>query len=81
MFNSFFTEPGFLFPSVQHFHINVDLHNSLNTDKLHKPRYTATNILFFGIRTSNLGAEAERSYLFWQFEPEKFCKMLLCYLV
>ena len=27
--------------------------------------------LFF-IRTSNFGAEAERSYYVWQFEPEKF---------
>ena len=27
--------------------------------------------LFF-IRTSNFGAGAERSYFFWQFEPEMF---------
>ena len=28
----------------------------------------------FYIRTYNFGAEAERSYYFWQFEPEKFLR-------
>ena len=29
---------------------------------------------FFLVRTSNFGVEAERSYYFWQFEPEKFLR-------
>ena len=29
---------------------------------------------FFYIRTSNLGAKAERSYCFWQFEHEMFLR-------
>ena len=33
-------------------------------------------LFFFFIRTSNFGAEAERSYLFWQFGPEKFLRWL-----
>ena len=34
---------------------------------------TVEYTLFF-IRTSNFGAEAERSYCFWQFEPEMFLR-------
>ena len=33
-----------------------------------------SNTLFIFIRTSNFGTEAECSYLFWQFEPEKFLR-------
>ena len=35
-------------------------------------------ILFFFIRTSNSGAEAERSYVLLQFEPETFLTCSLC---
>ena len=35
------------------------------------PEVLAIHSFFYiYIRTSNLGAEAERSYFFWQFEPE-----------
>ena len=35
----------------------------------------------FFIRTSNFGAEAERSYIFLQFEVENVLKMFLNYMV
>ena len=36
---------------------------------------------FFYIRTSNFGAEAERSYIFLRFEAENVLKMFLNYMV
>ena len=38
-------------------------------------------IPFFFIRTSNFGAEAERSYIFLRFEAENVFKMFLNYMV
>ena len=35
---------------------------------------------FFFIRTSNFGAEAERSYIFWRFVAENVLKMFLNYI-
>ena len=37
--------------------------------------------LFFFIRTSDFGAEAERSYIFLRFEAENVLKMFLNYIV
>ena len=37
--------------------------------------------LFFFIRTSSFGAEAERSYIFLRFEAENVLKMFLNYMV
>ena len=37
--------------------------------------------LCFFIRTSNFGAEAERSYIFLRFEAENVLKMFLNYMV
>ena len=37
--------------------------------------------LFFFIRTSNFGAEAERSYIFLRFEAENVLKMFFNYMV
>ena len=36
---------------------------------------------FFFLRTSNFGAEAERSYIFLRFEAENVFKMFLNYMV
>ena len=51
-----------------------------NTKKLkaYKPWASLNDTLFF-ITTSNFGAEAERSYCFWQFEPEMF--LVTCYCI
>ena len=38
-------------------------------------------LVFFFIRTSNFGAEAERSYIFLRFEAENVLKMFLNYMV
>ena len=40
-----------------------------------------TLVFFFFIRTSNFGAEAERSYIFLRFEAENVLKMFLNYMV
>ena len=40
-----------------------------------------TLFCFFFIRTSNFGAEAERSYIFWRFEAENVLKIFLNYMV
>ena len=39
------------------------------------------SVFFFFIRTSNFGAEAERSYIFLRFEAENVLKMFLNYMV
>ena len=39
------------------------------------------SVFFFFIRTPNFGAEAERSYIFLQFEAENVLKMFLNYMV
>ena len=39
------------------------------------------NTLFFYIRTSNFGAEAERSYFFFRFEAENVLKTILSYML
>ena len=41
----------------------------------------ACTLCFFFIRTSNFGAEAERSYIFLGFEAENVLKMFLNYMV
>ena len=41
---------------------------------------TVVHSVFF-IRTSNFGAEAERSYIFLRFEAENVLKMFLNYMV
>ena len=47
-----------------------------------KLKYTLFSFsFFFLIRTSNFGAEAERSYIFSQFEAENVLKMFLNYIV
>ena len=40
-----------------------------------------TTLFFFFIRTSNFGAEAERSYIFLRFEAENVLTMFLNYMV
>ena len=42
--------------------------------------YMNMNTLFFFKRTSNFGAEAERSYIFLRFEAENVLKMFLNYM-
>ena len=44
-----------------------------------KEKFVSFRSTLFFIRTSNLGAEAERSYHFWQFEPEKFSRCSIYY--
>ena len=41
----------------------------------------ANYTLFFYIRTSNFGGEAERSYILLRFEAENVLKMFLNYMV
>ena len=43
-----------------------------NNDEVHSNSKMAYTLFF--IRTSNFGAEAERSYCFCQFEPEIFLR-------
>ena len=45
------------------------------------PWILCTTLCFFFIRTSNFGAEAERSYIFLRFEAENVFKMFLTYMV
>ena len=52
---------------------NPCLNKGTCVDKIHS--------VFFFIRTSNFGAEAERSYIFLRFEAENVLKMFLNYMV
>ena len=48
-------------------------------EALTKQLHSLLTVLF--ITTSNFGAEAERSYIFWRFEAENVLKMFLNYMV
>ena len=51
------------------------MNNQIKTTNFHvkvPPMQQRTHSFY--IRTSNFGAEAERSYCFWQFEPGMFLR-------